>query len=157
MNPEMRIFFGVLCLAVAAWLAFLGVRRLWVYTIFEKEPKKTKKVGAILQDAEQKNNVRVGGYRGTRAVFVKHMTKAVYAYTVDEKVYYIRATHYGTTKRQTPRFVPVVYIKTNPRYAYIDDLTSSGELEYVLYGGVLLFCAMLLIFLSLAAFGVISA
>ena len=154
MNPEMRIFFGVLCLAVAAFLAVLGGRWIRVYYIFEKYPKKTKKVGAILQDAEQKNNVRVGI---RRPLFVKHMTKAVYAYTVDGQVYYIKATHYGTTKRQTPRFVPVVYITQSPKYAYIDDLTSSGELEYVLYGGVLLFCAMLLIFLSLATFGVIAS
>jgi hypothetical protein len=128
-----------------------------VYYIFEKHPKKTKKVGAILQDAVQKDNVRVGGYRGTRSLFVKHLTKAVYAYTVEGKTYYIKTTHYLTTKRQTPKFVPVVYLTTHPKYAYIDDLTSSGEMEYLLYGILYFFWAMLLMFVALVSLGVITA
>ncbi len=156
MNPEMRIFVSLLLLGVAVWLGVLGGRWIRVYYIFEKHPKKTKKVGAILQDAEQKDNVRVGGYRGTRSSFVKHLTKAVYAYTVEGKVYYIRATHYFTTKRQTPKFVPVVYITTKPKYAYIDDLVSSGEMEYLLYGILFVAFALSLFVGSLVGFGVIA-
>lgn len=151
MNPEARIFVCFLFLGMAVWLGILGGRLIRVYYLFVKCPKKTKKTGAILQDAAQKDNVRVGI---RRPVFVKHLTKAVYAYTVEGKTYYIKNTHYHTTKRQTPKFVPVVYIKTSPRYASIDDLVSVGEMEYVFRGGVLLFCAMLLVFVALATLGI---
>lgn len=154
MNEGTRILLGILCLAAAVLLIFLGGRRIWVYYIFEKRPKKTKKVGAILQDAEQKDNVRVGI---RRPVFVKHMTKAVYAYTVDGKVYYIKTTHYLTTKRQTPKFVPVVYITTHPKYAYIDDLVSSGEIEYLLYGILLCVWAISFLVMSLVGFGILPS
>ena len=156
MNEGTRIFLGILLLGAALWMGISGGKQLRVYYIFVKYPKKTKKVGAILQDAEQKDNVRVGGYRRTRSSFVKHLTKAVYAYTVGGKVYYIKTTHYHTTKRQTPKFVPVVYIASHPKFAYIDDLAGE-EMVYVLYGGVSLLCTFLLTFLAFALFGVISA
>jgi len=154
MNPEVRIFVSLLFLGVAVWLSVLGGQRIRVYYIFEKCPKKTKKVGAILQDVSQKDNVRVGI---RRPFFVKHMTKSVYAYTVEGKVYYIKATHYYTTKRQTPKFVPVVYLTSHPKYAYIDDLTSSGEMEYLLYGILLVFWAISLLVISLVGFGVLPS
>ncbi|MBE6558981.1 MAG: hypothetical protein E7661_08270 [Ruminococcaceae bacterium] len=152
MNEGTRIFVGIICLLAAIGVGYLGARSLWVYIIFEKYPKKTKKVGAILQDAVQKNNVRVGI---RRPVFVKHMTKAVYAYTVEGKLYYIKTTHYLTTKRQTPKFVPVVYITTHPRYAYIDDLTSSGEMEYLLFGIFFAAVSLMLFVGCLAGFGIL--
>ena len=147
----MRMLISLLFLGGAIWLGILGGRRIWVYYIFERQPRKTKKVGAILQDAAQKDNVRVGI---RRPFFVKHMTKAVYAYTVEGKIYYIKNTHYHTTKRQTPKFVPVVYVTTHPEYAYIDDLVSSGEMEYLLYGILLCFWAISFLVISLAGFGV---
>ena len=155
MNEEVRVFLGIFCLAVAAGLAFLGSQKIWACVIFDKYPKKIRKVGAILQDAEQKDNVRIRTGR-LRSVFVKHMTKAVYAYTVEGQVYYIKATRYLTTKRQTPKFVPVVYIITHPKFAYIDELGASTDLEYLLYGILYLFWTMLLVFVALAAFGIIS-
>ncbi len=154
MNEGTRIFLGILLLGVALWMGIFGGKRIWVYYIFEKCPKRTKKVGAILQVAEQKDNVRVGI---RRPFFVKHMIKAVYAYTVDGKVYYIKATHYFTTKRQTPKFVPVVYIKTKPKYAYIDDWVSSGELEYLLFGIFFAAVSLMLFVGCLAGFGVLPS
>lgn len=152
MNEGTRIFIGIICLLAAIGLGYLGARSLWAYIIFEKYPKKTKKVGSILQDAVQKNNVRVGI---RHPVFVKHMTKAVYAYTVEGKLYYIKTTHYLTTKRQTPKFVPVVYITTHPGYAYIDDLTSSGEMEYLLFGIFFAAVSLMLFVGCLAGFGIL--
>ena len=153
MSEETRILIGFLCLAVAVWLSVWGGRRLWAYVIFEKYPKKTKMVGAILQEAEQKNNVRVGL---CRSFFVRHMTKAVYAYTVEGKVYYIKTTHYLTTKRQTPKFVPIVYITTHPGFAYIDKLGVGSEMDYALLGIIPLFWSFLLIFVAFASFGVVG-
>ena len=52
--------------------------------------------------------------------------------------YSLRGEHYGT-KRQTPRFVPVVYIKRFPRFAYIDEIIGGfGDIMYGLWGLVFL-------------------
>lgn len=151
MNEETRIFLGILCLAVAIWFSILGGRRIWAYVIFEKHSKKTKKTGAILQDAAQKGNVRVGI---RRPFFVKHMTKAVYAYKVEGKVYYIKATRYLKTKRQTPKFVPVVYITAHPKFAYIDEQETGSDTEYLMYGAIFVFWALLSVAIGLVFFGV---
>ena len=77
------------------------------------------------------------GLRG-RSIFIKHLTKARYVYTVNGVEYSIRNEHFGT-KRQTPRFIPVVYIKRFPRFAYIDEIGGFGDIIYGLWGIVLLF------------------
>ena len=58
--------------------------------------------------------------------------------TPDGVEYSIRGEHFGT-KRQTPKFVPVVYIKRFHRFAYIDEIAGGfGDILYGLWGLVFL-------------------
>ena len=109
----------------------------WVQFTFSRRKKNTAKTAGILREADYKQNVTRHGLRG-RSIFIKHLTKARYIYTVNGVEYGIRGEHYGT-KRQTPKFVPVVYIKRFPRFAYIDEIIGGfGDILYGLWGMVLL-------------------
>ena len=102
---------------------------------FSRRPKNTAKTAGILRETDYKQNVTVGI---RRRMFFKHYTKARYVYTVNGVEYSIRGEHYGT-RRQTPKFVPVVYIKRFPRFAYIDEIIGGfGDILYGLWGTVLL-------------------
>ncbi len=117
--------------------ACLGIAGLlfWVQFTFSRRPKNTAKTAGILRETDHKKNVTVGI---RRPVFVKNLTKARYIYTVNGVEYGIRYTFYLTTKKQTPKFVPVVYHKRFPRFAYVDVLGSFGDILYGLWGIVLL-------------------
>lgn len=154
MSEEMRIFLGILCLGVSVCLIVLGGRCLWAQIIFSKYPKRTKTIGAVLREAEQKNGVRIRTRR-LRSVYVKHLTHAVYVYTVEGVAYFIREPFFGT-KRQTPRFVPVVYITASPRFAYVDELASFSDIRYGLKGAILLLWSLICIFLGLALWGIVA-
>ena len=123
----------LLPVATVAVFALAGVF-FWVQFIFSRRPKSTAKTGAILREATHKKNVTVRSRRGR--VFIKNLTKALYIYTVDGVEYGIRG-EFHATKRQTPKFVPVVYIKRFPRFAYMDDIGSFSDIRYGLWGGIL--------------------
>ena len=127
----------LLFIAAPACLALAGLL-FWVQFTFSRRPKNTAKTAGILREANHKQNVTLHGTRGRRSMFVKHLTKARYVYTVDGVEYSIRGEHFGT-KRQTPKFVPVVYIKRFPRFAYIDEIIGGfGDTLYGLWGLVFL-------------------
>ena len=119
------------CLGIAGLL-------FWVQFTFSRRPKNTAKTAGILRETDYKQNVTVGI---RRRMFFKHYTKARYVYTVDGVEYSIRGEHFGT-KRQTPKFVPVVYIKRFPRFAYIDEI--AGEPMYGIWGMIPLFLGVAL-------------
>ena len=126
----------LLFIAAPTCLALAGLL-FWVQFTFSRRSKSTAKTAGVLREADYKQNVTRHGLRG-RSIFIKHLTKARYVYTVNGVEYSIRNEHFGT-KRQTPRFIPVVYIKRFPRFAYIDEIGGFGDIIYGLWGIVLLF------------------
>ena len=124
----------LLPVATVAVFALAGVF-FWVQFIFSRRPKSTAKTGAILREATHKKNVTVRSRRGS--MLIKDLTKALYIYTVDGVEYGIRG-EFHATKRQTPKFVPVVYVKRFPRFAYMDDIGSFSDIRYGLWGGILI-------------------
>ena len=124
-------------LLIIAAPACLGIAGLlfWVQFTFSRRPKSIAKTAGILRETDYKQNVTRRYTRG-RSIFIKHLTKARYVYTVDGVEYSLRTEHFGT-KRQTARFVPVVYIKRFPRFAYIDEI--AGEPMYGIWGMIPLF------------------
>ena len=124
----------LLFLAAPTCLGLAGLF-FWVQFIFSRRPKSTAKTAGILRETDYKQNVTVGI---RRRMFFKHYTKARYVYTVNGVEYSLRGEHYGT-KRQTPKFVPVVYNKHFPRFAYIDEIIGGfGDILYGLWGLVFL-------------------
>ena len=132
-NALLTLLRILLPVATVAVFALAGVF-FWVQFIFSRRPKSTAKTGAILREATHKKNVTVRSRRGS--MLIKHLTKALYIYTVDGVEYGIRG-EFHATKRQTPRFVPVVYVKRFPRFAYMDDIGSFSDIRYGLWGGIL--------------------
>ena len=124
----------LLFLAAPTCLGLAGLF-FWVQFTFSRRPKSTAKTAGILRETDYKQNVTVGI---RRRIFFKHYTKARYVYTVNGVEYSLRGEHPGT-KRQTPKFVPVVYIKRFPRFAYIDEIIGDfGDILYGLWGMVFL-------------------
>ena len=132
-NALLTLLRILLPVATVAVFALAGVF-FWVQFIFSRRPKSTAKTGAILREATHKKNVTVRSRRGS--MLIKDLTKALYIYTVDGVEYGIRG-EFHATKRQTPRFVPVVYVKRFPRFAYMDDIGSFSDIRYGLWGGIL--------------------
>ena len=129
----------LLFIAAPACLALAGLL-FWVQFTFSRRPKSIAKTAGILRETDYKQNVTRRYTRG-RSIFIKHLTKARYVYTVDGVEYSLRTEHFGT-KRQTARFVPVVYIKRFPRFAYIDEI--AGEPMYGIWGMIPLFLGVAL-------------
>jgi hypothetical protein len=138
--PSPSLFVTVLrVLVFLAAPTCLGLAGLffWVQFTFSRRKKNTAKTAGILRETDYKQNVTLRGPRG-KSIFLRHLTKARYIYTVNGVEYGIRGEHYGT-KRQTPRFVPVVYVKRFPRFAYIDEIIGGfGDILYGLWGMVFL-------------------
>ena len=132
-NALLTLLRILLPVATVAVFALAGVF-FWVQFIFSRRPKSTAKTGAILREATHKKNVTVRSRRGS--MLIKDLTKALYIYTVNGVEYGIRG-EFHATKRQTPRFVPVVYVKRFPRFAYMDDIGSLSDIRYGLWGGIL--------------------
>ena len=124
----------LLFLAAPTCLGLAGLF-FWVQFTFSRRKKNTAKTAGILRETDYRQNVTLRGPRG-KSIFLRHLTKARYIYTVNGVEYGIRGEHYGT-KRQTPKFVPVVYIKRFPRFAYMDDIGSFSDIRYGLWGGIL--------------------
>ena len=136
--PSPSLFVTVLrVLLFLAALTCLGLAGFffWVQFTFSRRPKSTAKTAGILRETDYRQNVTLRGPRG-KSIFLRHLTKARYVYTVNGVEYSIRNEHFGT-KRQTPKFVPVVYIKRFPRFAYMDDIGSFSDIRYGLWGGIL--------------------
>lgn len=124
----------LLFLAAPTCLGLAGLF-FWVQFTFSRRPQNTAKTAGILRETDYRQNVTLRGPRG-KSIFLRHLTKARYIYTVNGVEYGIRGEYYGT-KRQTPKFVPVVYIKRFPRFAYMDDIGSFSDIRYGLWGGIL--------------------
>ena len=141
--PSPSIFVTVmrilLIIAAPACLALAGLL-FWVQFTFSRRPKSIAKTAGILRETDYKQNVTRRYTRG-RSILIKHLTKARYVYTVDGVEYSLRTEHFGT-KRQTARFVSVVYIKRFPRFAYIDEI--AGEPMYGIWGMIPLFLGVAL-------------
>ena len=119
------LFVAILCISISTVL-------LASYLIFQKFPHLTGKIGATLKDTRHKKNVT---YRTRREkLFVKDVTHALYAYTVNGKVYPVKMTHLFCTKNQAPYMIPIVYIKKFPRIRYINLPETLGELLHLIYG-----------------------
>lgn len=132
-NALLTLLRILLPVATVAVFALAGVF-FWVQFLFSRRPKSTAKTGAILREATHKKNVTVRSRRGS--MLIKDLTKALYIYTVNGVEYGIRG-EFHATKRQTPKFVPVVYVKRFPRFAYMDDIGSFSDIRYGLWGGIL--------------------
>lgn len=125
----------ILILIAAVICLGLGGFFLWVQFTFSRRKQNTAKTAGILREADHKKNVTVRTIR--KKYFFKNRTKALYIYTVNGIEYGIRSEFFAT-KRQTPKFVPVVYNKRFPRFAYVDIIGSFSDILYGLWGVVLL-------------------
>ena len=113
---------ALLFLSAPACLGIAGLL-FGVQFTFSRRPKSIAKTAGILRETNYKQNVTRHYTRG-RSIFIKHLTKARYVYNVDGVEYSLRTEHLST-KRQTPKFLPVIYIKRFPRFAYIDEITGA--------------------------------
>jgi len=131
-------WFGIIALLLG--VAFLLIATLFFYVqyVFDRRPEQTGKAFGYRRGAKQKDNVIVYGGRPTQRLFLRHLTKAAYLYTVNEKDYRIRE-EYIQPKKETPRTVQVVYWKRFPRFSYI--LSETSVLTYSLWAWVILFWA----------------
>ena len=132
-NAFVMILRALIFLAAPCCLC-LAVLFFRIQFTFSYRKKNTARTAGILRETNHKKNVSVGI---RRPMFVKDLTKARYVYTVNGVEYALRHTFYFTTKRQTPKFVPVVYNKRCPRFAYVDHL-GIGDSVYGLWGVVFL-------------------
>ena len=133
-NALLTLLRILLPVATVAVFALAGVF-FWIQFIFSRRPKSTAKTAGILRETDYRKNVTLHGPRG-KSLFLRHLTKARYIYTVNGVEYGIRG-EFHATKRQTPRFVPVVYVKRFPRFAYMDNIGSFSDIRYGLWGGIL--------------------
>lgn len=136
MPPSQPLAVALAILLPLATLAIFALAGLFfrVQFTFSCRPKSTAKTGAVLREATHKKNVTVHSRRGS--MLIKNLTKARYIYTVNGVEYGIRG-EFHATKRQTPKFVPVVYIKRFPRFSYMDEPVSFSDIRYGLWGGIL--------------------
>lgn len=125
---------GIIFIGIAILLLLFACIFATAYYAMERKQDKTGKAMGRLQDTKHKKDVTIYGKsldRGWTKIFIRHLTKGVYLYTVHGKTYKIRDTHFGTP-RQMPQIVSVVYPKAFPKLAYIDPLTSLGAFSYKL-------------------------
>ena len=135
-TPVMTILRILVPLAALVCLLLAGLF-LYVQFTFSYRKKNTAKTAGILLEADHRKNVTIRTRR--RKYFVKDLIKARYVYTVNGAEYTIRHTFYFTTKRQTPKFVPMTHHKRFPRFAYIDEIIGGfGDILYGLWGLVFL-------------------
>ena len=129
-------WFGVALIVIGVFFIMCAALLFYLQYVFDRRPEQTGKAFGYRMGAKQKNDVTIYGRRWSSPLHIRHLTKAVYRYTVEEKVYKIRHEHIGTRK-ETPRTVPIVYWKRFPRFSYVAEYQSSPL--YSLWGGVLLF------------------
>lgn len=131
------IFLGVI-------LIFIGCFAFAVYIIFEKFPQLTEKTGATLRERKHKKDVVIHVRRGPD-MHIDHLVKAVYTYRVGEKHYVKRYTHLHCTFNQTPKSIPIVYLKKFPKISYVKTLESTSELSYLIAGMLNVFWGVLIL------------
>ena len=131
------IFLGVVFILI-------GCSALTIYIIFEKFPQFTEKTGATLRERKHKKDVVIHSRRGPD-IHIDHLVKAVYTYRVGEKHYVKRYTHLHCTFNQTPKSIPVVYIKKFPRISYANTFDSTTVLKYFIAGVLNIFWGILIL------------
>ena len=134
------IFLGIV-------LIFIGCFAFAIYIIFEKFPQFTEKTGATLRERKHKKDVVIHSRRGPD-IHIDHLVKAVYTYRVGEKHYVKRYTHLYCTFNQTPKSVPIVYIRKFPMISYVNTLESTTTFNYLIAG-------VLNVFLGISILGII--
>ena len=142
-------WFGILFLFLGVLFLLIAALFFYVQYVFDRRPEQTGKAFGYRRGAKQKDNVILYGGRPTGRLFLRHLTKAAYLYTVNEKDYRIRHEHIGT-KKETPRTVQVVYWKRFPRFSYISSETSI--MSYSLWAYVILFWAAMAFLLGFRFF-----
>ena len=138
---------SLICIAVSCVLVAS-------YLVFQKYPQLTGKIGATLKDTRYKKNVTYHA-RGKK-LFVKDVTHALYAYSVNGKVYPVKMTHFFCTKNQAPYMIPIVYIKKFPRIRYVNLPESFGEILHLIYGIIFGFTGVGLLIAAIEGFIKIS-
>ena len=97
-----------------------------IYLIFEKLPHKTDRVLGKLYSNKYKKDVDVwtglGKFDGPpRVAFtIKHLTKAKYLYSVNDKLY-LCAFEFWRKPHKIPNSSWVVYLKAFPGISYLDN------------------------------------
>ena len=129
--------------------SFLGMHSLILYFLFRNK-ENFKLTGGTLIQANHKKNVPIWGrigHTGPLVVvgFFKNRTRTKYRYTVGQKTYTAKGTHYGT-KRQSARIITVYYHKKIPTLAYIEDNEPYfGIFAFIYFGFALIFSLILLL------------
>jgi hypothetical protein len=122
----------ILLTVISVICLFISIINLSAYTIFERFPHLTAKIGATLQDTIHKKNVRLRTKNSS--FFVKDLTKGLYVYYVNGKYYKVKETHLFCTEKQAPYMIPIVYIKRFPRLRYINTIGSFSKTEFLING-----------------------
>ena len=138
---------GIALLLAGVLFLFGALLLFYLQFVFDRRPEKVGKTFGYRRGAKQKDNVILWGGRTTKSLFIRHLTKASYRYTVNEKEYRIRHEQIGT-KKETPRTVPILYWKRFPCFAYISISFSSPM--FSLWACVVLFWAVLSCWLGIA-------
>ena len=128
------IFLGVVFILI-------GCSALTIYIIFEKFPQFTEKTGATLRERKHKKDAFIW----LLGEHIDHLVKAVYTYKVGEKYYVKRYTYFFYTFNQTPKSIPVVYIKKFPRISYANTFDSTTVLKYFIAGVLNIFWGILIL------------
>ena len=92
---------------------------MYLYIVFEYKKDKLEKATAYLRQMKYKKNVPVYGRNFRLEMIIKHWSKSVYEYKVNDKEYKIRY-HQFVTPRQMPYVVPILYFKKFPKIAYVN-------------------------------------
>ena len=114
---------GLILLAVGALLLLCAGACFALYRIFAYSQRGVGRATASLVLAKHKKNVPIYGNRhpgGPIGVvgMHKHLSRAVYTYTVEGKEYTFRCQK-AVTAKQMPRMFLVLYLKRFPRIVHI--------------------------------------
>ena len=134
------LLFGIFGLSVS--IAFAGF-----YLIFSRFEKLTGKTYAKLTKTKHMGNVRVTDRLSRRSWIEKHYTKSIHIYTVNNRSYKIRDSHFSTPKKVASS-IKIIYIKMFPMLHYIDDPYHLGKDGYSLISILLAFPSILFILLG---------
>ena len=135
-------FWLLICLILCFPALLFGIRNLVVYKKLSNK-KLTAKTDADLNNYEHKKNVLA------RRRVIPNLTSFQYTYTVDGKKYKLDfRLESKPTSKDLQRTIHVVYLKSNPKYAYC-ELT---HLNYAISGWLLLIAGIVLSLIFIIGF-----
>ncbi len=138
---------GLILLAVGVLLLLCAGVCFALYRVFAYSQRGVGRATASLVQAKHKKNVPIYGARhpgGPIGVvgMHKHLSRAVYTYTVEGKAYTLRCQK-AVTAKQMPRMVLVLYLKWFPRIVHIPSesfLRMSHDMKALLCLGLAAVC-----------------